>query len=488
MAGIGFELKKMFKKRGILATIRAYGYAGIVCTGPMILGIVMLIGLRVIASFGNAGMHELELLNCMVTYTLLGSLTLSNVFSLVTTRYTADQLYMEEAAKVMPSMWGSCAIMLTIGCTAYGIFLHFAGIPLLYQALCLFFFAELIIVWSQINYLTAIKDYRGILRAFAVSLIGSWVLSFVLIYFHVAIIPALFVSICIAYAVLLLWYAWLLLSYFPKGTQSSLSFLRWMDRYPELSLLGLSLGLGLFGHLVIMWTGNLSVQVQGLFYGAPAYDIPAILAFLSTLVTTVNFVTSVEVNFYPRYRTYFSLFNDGGAYADIKQAEREMRVSLQQELTYTYTKQFFTTVVFIIAGSLLLPLLPLGMTEDMLGVFRVLCIGYAFYAAGNCAMLIQLYFADNRHACLSAVSFAVVSCIVTWLLRDHDMRSAGIAFVAGSVTFTVVSLIGLSLYVRKLMNHVLCNQPLVVREKEALLTKISEYAEQRYRKKNKTEL
>ena len=41
MAGIGFELKKLFNRRGLFATFRAYGYAGVVCTGPMLLGVVL---------------------------------------------------------------------------------------------------------------------------------------------------------------------------------------------------------------------------------------------------------------------------------------------------------------------------------------------------------------------------------------------------------------------------------------------------------------
>ena len=40
MAGIGFELKKLFNSRGLFASFRAYGYAGVVCPGPMLLGIV----------------------------------------------------------------------------------------------------------------------------------------------------------------------------------------------------------------------------------------------------------------------------------------------------------------------------------------------------------------------------------------------------------------------------------------------------------------
>ena len=42
MAGIGFELKKLFNRRGLFAAFRAYGYAGVVCTGPMLLGVVLL--------------------------------------------------------------------------------------------------------------------------------------------------------------------------------------------------------------------------------------------------------------------------------------------------------------------------------------------------------------------------------------------------------------------------------------------------------------
>ena len=45
MAGIGFELKKLFNRRGLFAAFRAYGYAGVVCTGPMLLGAVLLLGL-----------------------------------------------------------------------------------------------------------------------------------------------------------------------------------------------------------------------------------------------------------------------------------------------------------------------------------------------------------------------------------------------------------------------------------------------------------
>ena len=78
MAGIGFELKKMFDKKGLFSVLKAYGYAGIVCVGPMILGIALLLGIRVIAGVGGATEFEQEYLNAMVTYTLLFSMILTN--------------------------------------------------------------------------------------------------------------------------------------------------------------------------------------------------------------------------------------------------------------------------------------------------------------------------------------------------------------------------------------------------------------------------
>lgn len=103
MAGIGFELKKLFQKSGIASTAKAYGYAGIICTGPMLLGIVLLVGITFICDHTGATRHNRELLNCMITYTLLASLTVTSFFSMVVTRYIADMLYEERHETVLPS-------------------------------------------------------------------------------------------------------------------------------------------------------------------------------------------------------------------------------------------------------------------------------------------------------------------------------------------------------------------------------------------------
>lgn len=483
MAGIGFELKKLFEKKGLFALAKAYGYSGIVCTGPMLLGIVLLFGVKILAVFGGASTHHIELLNCMVTYTLVASLIVSSLLSMVTTRFLADALYENKDELVMPSFYGSNAIMLIFGCIGYGVFLWYSGIPILYQFLCLLLFGELIVVWTEMSFLTAVKDYKGILVTFFYAIIMVFVFGFLLIHIGFPVIFSLLLAITIGYGIMFVWYYVLLISYFPKGEGSAFHFLRWVDRYPSLTFLSEFLVLGLFVHIILMWYGPLGFQVQGLFYGAPTYDIPAEVAFLSILITTVNFVTSVEVNFYPKYYIYFSLHNQGGSITDIMQAETEMFVTLVKELSYTFVKQLLTTVLFIILGAIFIPKLPLYFTDDMMSIYQVLCLGYAFYAIGNCVMLCSLYFADNYGALLSGFFFALISIGGTVISMQNSKLYYGIGFMLSGIVFTIISLIRLYFYLKQLKYYILSRQPIILKERRSVITILAEVLERRYEQK-----
>lgn len=170
MAGIGFELKRLFRRKGLFATMRAYGYAGIVCTGPMLLGVLLQVGILVLCGLWGVGRANQDLLVCMVTYTLLASLTLTSFFSMPVTRFLADMLFAEREDEILPSFWGSNAVMLVAGTVLYGVFLLFSGATLLQGLLCLWLFNIMIVNWNGMSYLTAIKDYRGILCSFAAAI------------------------------------------------------------------------------------------------------------------------------------------------------------------------------------------------------------------------------------------------------------------------------------------------------------------------------
>ena len=173
MAGIGFELKKLFHKKGVLNTAKAYGYATVICAGPMLLGVILLLGIMALCTFFKIDTHTRELLICMITYTLLASVTVTSFFSMVVTRYVADMLFEDKNRAVLPAFWGSTVIMMAVGSLLYIIFLVFSGATLIQGILCYILFAELIIVWNAMSFLTAIKDYKGIFLSFLTSVAVS---------------------------------------------------------------------------------------------------------------------------------------------------------------------------------------------------------------------------------------------------------------------------------------------------------------------------
>ena len=201
------------------------------------------------------------------------------------------------------------------------------------------------------------------------------------------------------------------------------------------------------------------------------------LAFSSILITTVNFVVSVEVNFYPKYRAYYSLFNDGGVVGDIVTAEEEMLAVLNRELYYTALKQLFATAAVISLENTLLELLPLGFNDLMHGYFRTLCVGYGLYAIGNTVMLILLYFTDYLGAVLASGVFAAAAAVGTVISLFFDQAFYGFGFLAGAAVFFLLALLRLDYYTSSLPYRVLGQQPIVAQTKSGRFTKLALFLE-----------
>jgi polysaccharide biosynthesis protein PelG len=479
MAGIGFELKKLFVHKGILESIKAYGFAGIVCTGPMLLGILLLLVVRYIATLGGASVVEQDTLVAILTHTLIASLTISSILLMVVTRFTADMLYINKPEKILPSFYGSSAILLIIGSIGYGIFLILTNAPLAYKALCYILFCVLIVVWLQVSYITALKDYRRILLWFIIGVVVSILSGFLFIILKIDTICALLSALIIGYGTIMSGFFILMHRCFPKGQGSSFFFLNWIDRYPSLLFMGLFMSIGVFSHLVIAWFGPYGRQVFDLFHDAPQYDVPAFIAFLSVIPTTIGFVTSCEVNFYPKYKHYFFLYNNGGTLKDIEIAELEMIQVLRKEIYYLAQKQFITTMLFIIIGGYLLLPSSMIMDETSLSIYRILCIGYGLYAIANSLFLILLYFADNKGALLTSLTFMITCIISTITLSYVNNNYLGFGFLIGSLLMYLVSWIRMRYYLNSLQYHILCAQPIVVKETRGMFTVMNEMIERR---------
>ncbi|MBQ8136704.1 MAG: exopolysaccharide Pel transporter PelG, partial [Clostridia bacterium] len=318
-------------------------------------------------------------------------------------------------------------------------------------------FMELIPVWLLMSYITAAKDYKAILLTFLAGVLLALLGGPALHASGVDALTALMSGLTLGYGVMLVGMLRVLLRYFPRGQGSLLGFVAWFSHTPDLLLTGFLSMTGAFVHIVLMWFGPLGGTVTGLFRQAPLFDSAAFYAYLVTLPTNINFIISVEVNFYSAYREYFSAITDGGTMSQIRLARTRMSRSLWQEITNLIVVQIFAMVVYMLLARYFLP--AVGFTSDMMHMFRLMCIGYSLYCIGTSLMLLLLYFNDRYGAMGTAAVFFLGNLAGTLASMRLGLLYYSSGVIVGGLLMYLVAFPRLALYVRRIDYKVFCSQP-----------------------------
>lgn len=474
MAGIGFELRKLFRRKGILSKLRAYAYTGMVVTGPTLLGMGFLLAVQAIGMGFGLPTSQRALLASMITYALLSSLVLTGSIAMPLTRYISDMLYEERNDLVLPSFEGSLCVLLPVGMVFSLIFQLLTGQGAVRILLNVMFFGELVCVWTTTSYLSAVKDYRGIMTGYLISIVTAVGVAWLTCRFVAVALEVLLGAAVLGYGIMMVYSISILYKFFPHGEEHYLLWLSWVSKYRRLAIVGLGNYVALFSYIVIAWFGPMGIKVAPLYFAAPERDIPSFFAFLTGLITQVTFVASTEVNFYPIYRRYYDLFNTNGSITEIDSVQQEMLTVLDRELGDMARKQLLASALAISLGPSLLEQLPMGFTPAMSPFFIELCLAYCAYSIGNVVTLMDLYFDDTKGAARSTFVFALVATVGSLLAQLYlPPQDYAIGFVAGALVYLFTAWLSLFRFTRNLPYMILSAQPLLVHERTGLLERLS---------------
>lgn len=478
MAGIGFELKKLFVGRGAIAKVRAYAYAGVITSGTLALAIVLMLGVQMLVKAFGATDTETQTVIVLMVYAILASLILCSLLQMPLSRYVADMLYQKRPEKVLPSLFGGAAVLMVPGGILYGAFLwHAQEITLLDKVLNLALFMVLIIVWLQMAYITAAKDYKRVLWGFAAGVCTVFGLGSALLALGLSPVTAVMLALFCGYGIMLVSFTHVLLSIFPTGSGSVLAFLEWVGKYPDLAFVGFFSMTGAFVHILLMWFSPLGEVVGGCFRYAPLHDSAAFFAYLVAIPTSINFVVSIEVNFYQRYKQYFSAITGGGTLAEIHLARDNMKKILVQEISRLTRTQVFVMVIFTILMRYVLE--SLSFTHDMISIFQIMSVGYSAYAIGNVMMLLQLYFNDRKGALMTCVFYFALNFAGTLYTLNRDPMFYGLGMTFAGIAMYLFGLTRLHAYVRNIDCHIFCGQPVLAVKKVHLLGRLAAWLDER---------
>ena len=149
MAGVGFELKKLFTARTAAGHIKAYSYSAIITAGPFALMTSMVLAVQSLFAYYGVEGEAAQIFVASVVYAFVFSQIFSAGFVMVLTRYLADSLSLGRFSDATASLFGMGAILTSLGAVAAGIFFWDKPLPLLTKWLGYLFFAELLLAWTE---------------------------------------------------------------------------------------------------------------------------------------------------------------------------------------------------------------------------------------------------------------------------------------------------------------------------------------------------
>jgi uncharacterized membrane protein len=459
MAGIGFQLKPLYEQSHFLSQLRAYGYSAITAVGPMFLTILLVIACREWLLYLEAPTNEINMFMAAVQYAFIFSQVLIGGFLFVISRYVADQTFMEKEENVLSSMYGTIGITVFVGFIAAVLFYWSSPLPFLFKLLTYLFFTELSIIWVLSMYVSALKDYKKIVKSYLFGTILAafliWVLTTV---FNQMTAIAVFIGLTIGFLVIIVLLMRNIFQYFQLNNKQYFHFLTYIEKYPALFAIGLFYYLGLYGHNMAVWMGDRGIVVADTFMMAPYYDTPVFYAYLSILPALILFMVTVETTFYAVYKKYYGRILNGFPLQDIESAKQEMYRVLRLEILFLAQVQLLVTILFLFVGVRFLP--SLGLTQDQIDIFMVVVLGSWFLSLMITIFLVLLYFNEKKAAFLLTGVYALLSVTLTFLFMNFFDQYGGGMFIAALISL----IFGSRLLVSRLNDldyTTFCYQPIV---------------------------
>ncbi len=473
MAGIGFTLKKLFQEQTFTERTKAYMYSALVAAGPWITSVIAVNLLVILSEWIIEADVQRDLFMGTIVYAFVFSQILTAPWQLIITRYISDRLYLKEYDYIRPSALGLSKIVGTINTVCAIMFFANKTLPIHYKIMAIILFFLLSMVWIIMVYLSAVKDYGLISKAYIFG--GTLTIGLGILFsryplpFHAYQEGSNLLFAYLSGMTLTL----VILSYtffgnFKHGNNLQYDFLRILDKYPSLFFIGLLYTLGLWIDDILMWFSYVGVSIYDTYLYAPLYDNAIFLAYLTIIPTMVLFIVSIETEFYDSYKGYYRLVNGAGTYKEILLANKEMRRSLYRQIAYTFEIQSLLSLTAILTAPQIFHFFKGSIIVRK--IFQVCSIGALFNIFVFVLILVMLYFEARLEAVAITACFFLTNLLFTLIFLPSGLEYYGFGFMTSSIATFVIALVIAFHFIRNIDYITFGRQPLFVEKHEHFFT------------------
>lgn len=435
MAGIGFELRKLLRKDSYFGLVQAYGYAGVISSGPWVLSIigVMAVGLLSLALHTDA--QEVISFLVSITYLTAFSLITGGWLQLMLTRFFADRLYEERSDLILPNLIGALLVT-TLTCLGCGLLLWplFSDTSLIYRLLMMACLIVLSDIWILVTMLSGLRSYHQVLIAFAVGY-GFTVLLCLLLSSYG--LEGLLGGFLLGQSIMMFWMLGLLMKAFSANNELvSFDFLNPDKVFYSLVAISVAYNLGVWADKIVFWFNPItSLLVVGPLRSSLIYDPPIFLAYLSIIPGMGVFLLRMEADFVDQCQAFYDAIRAGKTLKAIREHKLLMIESIRFSFMEIFKVQMFTAIILIFMAKDVLNLFNISENFEMLFAVDIVAVGIQVILLG---IFNVFFYLDKRFIILGlTLFFAVSNFLLTWLSLFLDPAFYGFGF-AGAVLITTL--------------------------------------------------
>lgn len=475
MAGIGFELKKLYSEKGIILGLRAFLYSFVVTIGPMILCILLITGMQELLERLGESYVERQVMMAVIEYAFIFSLLLSGGVAMYLSRFFSDMIFNQRYNEILPGLDLMLMITLGIGTLMALPFLYFSELSFLTALLAYMLFMVLILVWLYAIVISALKDYRRIFGIYCVGILvgGLICLGMALAQIHQSDYY-LFAVVC-TFSVIGSGMMLYVRKVFQSDLPVSYEVIKYLGVYGKLVGVGFFMNGGIYVHNMIYWFSESGEVIKNTFYIASFYDVPMFYAFLTIIPSMVMFVVMFETNFYDKYRDYYNQVIYGGGYKEMENAKSDMIKALFQEFSGVMEMQLFFTIISLLMGRIFLPMI--GLQYGSIDIFSIITLGCFIYSAVYIIVMVLLYFDDIKGALRVSAVFFFSNGLLTLGSLYFGVWARGFGFFLSAALTFFIGFHRLNDYLKNLDYYTYCNQPLLAVAPKAWATKSAHWLE-----------
>lgn len=417
MAGIGFELRRLLKRENLLGLLQAYGYAGVISSGPWVLSIIGILIIGVLSYAIVVPDSRIVQFQVTVTYIIAVSLIVTGAFQLSFTRFSADRLF-EKRDDIILTNFHAVALAVTVltGTIGVGAALFlFPEQTLLYRLMAVAGFVIMSNIWIATIFLSGMKHYREIVWLYFV---GYTVTVIAALALRVLGLEGLLIGFVIGHAVLLLGMMSLIFRNYSAERFMSFEFFRRDMVHGELIWIGVFYNLGVWVDKFMFWyTPETSQHVIGPLRASLIYDLPVFLAYLSIIPGMAIFLVRLETDFVEYYDAFYDAVRSGGSLETIEEYRNGMVETVQLGIYEIVKIQTIAVLFLIVAGeailkwlsisTLYLPLLYIDVVAAGLQVVFLGIVNVFFYLDKRRVVLVLTGLFVILNLVLTAATFAL---------------------------------------------------------------------------------